>query len=554
MTQDQSIINQELGWWNPIEPTKLLSIKLLKNQLYQINQWVILVNSSDNQHIVVDKGNRSFNPDHDAGTALLPIVATASSCQINSMGDSSFMKDWDLVYPMVGGSMANGISSVELVTALAKAGMMGFYGAAGQSLQNIETAILKLKSLCANKPWGVNLIHNPQEPAMEDCMVDLLLKHDVNKIEASAYMTVTRALVRYRVTDIYRNKDGAIITPNKILAKASRIEIATMFLSPPPDKIVQSLIDDGSITTEQAKLCRQIPIAADVTAEADSGGHTDNRPLVTLLPTFLSLARQLQDQFNYETAPRIGAAGGISTPGSAAAAFTMGAAWVVIGSIAQAAIESGSSRVVRGMLAQVRQAEITMAPAADMFEMGVNVQVMKRGTLFPMRARKLYETYRKYNSFDEIPIKDRTQLEKTIFRVSLDDAWLRTQSFWSQRDPSQVNRAERNSRHKMALTFRWYLGLSSRWANAGDLNRVADYQIWCGPAMSAFNQWVKGSILEAPHERTIEKMCMNILWGATVINRANQLRNHGFAVPQSIMDIQPQSLEKIFQFIGKERI
>ena len=27
-----------------------------------------------------------------------------------------------------------------------------------------------------------------------------------------------------------------------------------------------------------------------------------------------------------------------------------------------------------------------MAPAADMFEMGVKLQVLKRGTMFPMRA------------------------------------------------------------------------------------------------------------------------------------------------------------------------
>ena len=35
-----------------------------------------------------------------------------------------------------------------------------------------------------------------------------------------------------------------------------------------------------------------------------------------------------------------------------------------------------------------------MAPAADMFEMGVKLQVLKRGTMFPMRAQKLYELYR----------------------------------------------------------------------------------------------------------------------------------------------------------------
>ena len=64
----------------------------------------------------------------------------------------------------------------------------------------------------------------------------------------------------------------------------------------------------------------------------------------------------------------------------------MGAAFVVTGSVNQACIESGSSDIVRKMLAEASQADVTMAPAADMFEMGVKVQVLKRGTMFAMRG------------------------------------------------------------------------------------------------------------------------------------------------------------------------
>ena len=64
----------------------------------------------------------------------------------------------------------------------------------------------------------------------------------------------------------------------------------------------------------------------------------------------------------------------------------MGAAWILTGSINQACRESGTSDVVRTMLAETEQADVIMAPAADMFEMGVDVQVLKRGTMFSMRA------------------------------------------------------------------------------------------------------------------------------------------------------------------------
>ena len=144
-------------------------------------------------------------------------------------------------------------------------------------------------------------------------------------------------------------------------------------------------------------------MADDVTVEADSGGHTDNRPAITLLPTILALRDRLQKQFQYATAPRVGLAGGIATPASVAAAFAMGAAYVVTGSVNQACVESGSSDAVRKMLAEAGQADVTMAPAADMFEMGVKVQVLKRGTMFAMRAAKLYELYRAYPSWEAIP-------------------------------------------------------------------------------------------------------------------------------------------------------
>ena len=112
-----------------------------------------------------------------------------------------------------------------------------------------------------------------------------------------------------------------------------------------------------------------------------------------------------------------------------------------------------------------------MAPAADMFEMGVKVQVLKRGTMFAMRAAKLYELYRAYGSLAELPAAERDALEKNLFRASLEAIWEETRAFFRRRDPSQLDRAERDPKHRMALVFRWYLGQSSHWANAGEPSR-----------------------------------------------------------------------------------
>ena len=50
-------------------------------------------------------------------------------------------------------------------------------------------------------------------------------------------------------------------------------------------------------------------MAQDLTAEADSGGHTDNRPLVTLLPSMLALRDRMQGKHEYAQRLRVGAAG-----------------------------------------------------------------------------------------------------------------------------------------------------------------------------------------------------------------------------------------------------
>ena len=75
----------------------------------------------------------------------------------------------------------------------------------------------------------------------------------------------------------------------------------------------------------------------------------------------------------------------------------MGAAYIVTGSVNQGSLEAGTSQGVKDALALAAAPDVMMAPSADMFEMGVKVQVLKRGTMFPMRSQKLYETYRKYD-------------------------------------------------------------------------------------------------------------------------------------------------------------
>ena len=284
-------------------------------------------------------------------------------------------------------------------------------------------------------------------------------------------------------------------------------------------------------------------MADDITVEADSGGHTDNRPLVSLLPSIIALRDEIQAKYNYQTPIRVGAAGGIGTPQSALGAFMMGAAYIVTGSINQSCVEAGASQHTKQLLAQAEMADVMMAPAADMFEMGVKLQVLKRGTMFGMRSQKLYEYYRNYNSIEEIPSPEKTKLERQIFRKSLEEVWQDTISYFEQRDPKQIEKAINDPKSKMALIFRSYLGLSSRWSNIGEPGREIDYQIWCGAAMGAFNDWVRGSYLAEPSNRRVVDLAEHLMIGSAYLYRMQNLKLQGISMPAEYWNYRPQPID-----------
>jgi PfaD family protein len=184
-------------------------------------------------------------------------------------------------------------------------------------------------------------------------------------------------------------------------------------------------------------------------------------------------------------------------------------------------------------------ADVIMAPAADMFEMGVKVQLLKRGTMFPMRAQKLYELYMEHDSIDSIDPDERVKLEKTVFRRPMDDIWNDTVAYFMERDPEQIKRAQDNPKRKMALIFRWYLGLSSRWSNSGEKGRELDYQVWCGPSMGAFNAWVKGTYLEQAENRRVADLAEHIMRGAAYLYRVQALQIQGAQFPPQIAGYTP---------------
>ncbi len=483
-------------------------------------------------------GQMGHDPDAPAWVGSLPPLFP------EWLGDRGFTETHGLRFPYAAGEMANGIATPTMVVAMAQAGMLGFFGAAGLSLDEVESGLDEIDAALAQTdlPFGSNLIHSPGDPDLENDLAALYLRRGIRRIGVSAFMALTPAVIRCAATGLTENAQGQIVRRHHLFAKISRPEVAAAFMEPAPEAMLDDLLRQGQLTPDEAALARRIPVACDLTVESDSGGHTDNRPLGALFPVIAALRDELSRRYDESVVIRLGAAGGLGTPQAVASAFALGAAYVMTGTVNQACVESGLSDEGRRMLAEAGVADVIMAPAADMFEMGVKVQVLKRGSMFGPRALRLYDLYRSHDSLDALPPLLKARLERDVLGATVDDVWTQVDQFFAKRDPRELDRAAEDPKHHMALVFRWYLGLSSRWAINGDPARKLDYQIWCGPAMGAFNDWTRGSFLAEPANRTVVQVALNLLEGAAVITRAQQLRTLGVAIPAQGFCFAPRPL------------
>ena len=461
------------------------------------------------------------------------------------LGDHEFNETHGSRFSYVVGEMARGIATPRMVIEAVKAGLVGFYGSAGLRPETIAEGISEIEaSLGVGAPaWGANLIHSPQQPGYERAVVDLFLARNVRRVSASAFMALSPEIVRYSAAGLRKGPGDQVIRDTHVFAKVSRAEVARAFMAPASAPLLKELVARGDITPEQAELARRVPVAADITAESDSGGHTDNRPAG---PLFSSLAQTrlevARDHAMSADLIRIGLAGGIGTPWAAAAAYQMGAAYILTGSINQAAVESGLSVEGRQLLAEAGPADVAMTPAADMFEQGVEVQVLKRGTFFPMRGQRMRAIYKSRAGFADCT-PDEQKFIETALGESFSAAWEKTRTFLAGTNPDELQKAENDPKRQLALVFRRYLFFGAQWAREGDASRLRDFQIWCGPAMGAFNEWVKGTPLEPLEARTVRQIAWNLLDGAARITRLQAMRASGMRVPPSAFDYRPGLFE-----------
>ncbi|KIG13270.1 Malonyl CoA-acyl carrier protein transacylase [Enhygromyxa salina] len=448
----------------------------------------------------------------DATPAIPKVGAPARLIPATALGDPAFLQAHRVRYAYASGSMYKGIASAELVTRMGAAGLLGFFGCGGLSLTEIAAGIDSIQARLGRAgTFGCNLLAHADEPELEWREVELFLAKGVHTVEASAFMQVSPALVWFRLRGARRGLDGRVVAPHRVIAKVSRPELARLFMAPAPAEIVDQLVRTGRLSAEEAALRTELPLSHDICVEADSGGHTDMGSLSTLLPAIVRLRDEADAQWRYAERVRVGAAGGIGTPSAALAAFMLGADFIVTGSINQCSPEAGTSDRVKDILASLDVSDTDYAPAGDMFELGSRVQVVRKGLLFHVRANKLYDLYRLHKGIDEIDPATRSRIERSYFHRSFEDVYAESRRWYAEHRAEHLARAEANPKLRMAMIFKWYFVHSSRLALRGDPQYTADYQIHCGPAMGAFNQWVRGTALEPWRARHVDQIAEQLM-------------------------------------------
>ena len=452
------------------------------------------------------------------GTARPPaegLLGYLPPCRPAYLGSRTFQQAVGASRAWVVGGMALGIGSVSLVQAAAAAGCLGFYGAAGVPLVQVEVAAMTLGGA---PRVGINLAHHP-DPARDDAVVDICLRAGVARIEASAFLRPTLPVVRFR----FAGRAGQ--PPRQVLAKCSREEVAARWLAPPTTALLREAVASGALSAEDAAWAARHRLADALIAEGSSGGHTDGWPLVALVPAFRALAAASAVPSG---APVwIGAAGGLGTPAALVAALALGADFLVGGSVHQACTESGVSDAVRAALAALSLADVVQIPAVDRLHTGARVQVVRNR--FARAALRMERLLLRHPDLLTAPPEAQRWVEDAL-GCSLNAAWEAASARLAERDPALLAHALSTPQARSEVVVQGWLARAARQVGQPDAD-PADVQIWCSPAMGAFNVWSRQVGLQSPETRTFAAVSSALLEGACRLVRAQSLERLLAAVP-----------------------
>lgn len=118
---------------------------------------------------------------------------------------------------------------------------------------------------------------------------------------------------------------------------------------------------------------------------------------------------------------------------------------------------------------------------------------------------------------------ERVKLERTVFKRSFSEVWEECLHYLKTmgRD-KDIAQAQANPKVRMARVFRWYFIYSTRLSFSNSADDLVNYQIQTGPALGAFNQWIKGTDMALWQQRHVDDIAHLLLKETAKHLRENQ--------------------------------
>ena len=140
-----------IGWWSgtavpvPLEQGQT-ALRTLGRPIYIVKH--------SNRFLITQQGTALLAQTRPAGETF-PLAAYGAALDPAGLGDISFQTDHAINYAYMSGSMANGIASTRLVKAMAGAGLLASFGAAGLPLTRVLAAVEELQRDLGDRPCAL---------------------------------------------------------------------------------------------------------------------------------------------------------------------------------------------------------------------------------------------------------------------------------------------------------------------------------------------------------------------------------------------------------------
>lgn len=125
------------GAWEPGALPPVFDQRDILQRVASPRQPIMVIREVSTGRLGLAQGGRitsNASPDYT-------VVATLGALYPEWLGDRGFCEAHGVRFPYVAGAMANGIATADMVIAMARAGMLGFFGAAGLGYEKVVAGI-----------------------------------------------------------------------------------------------------------------------------------------------------------------------------------------------------------------------------------------------------------------------------------------------------------------------------------------------------------------------------------------------------------------------------